>query len=73
MTFFRNASNPRQILRKEELPQSLPKKYCRKLTGQSLIIPKKIIPNESDFTTKLEEIKERFNLEKNVDLDWKWK
>ena len=47
--------------------------FLKLITGQSLIIPKKVIPNESDFTTKLEQIKERFNLEKNVDLDWKWK
>lgn len=47
--------------------------FLKLITGQSLIIPKKVIPNQSDFTLKLEEIKDRFNLENNVELDWKWK
>lgn len=47
--------------------------FLKLITGQSLIIPKKVIPNQSDFTLKLEEIKNRFNLENNVELDWKWK
>lgn len=47
--------------------------FLKLITGQSLIIPKKIIPNQRDFTFKLEEIKDRFNLENNVELDWKWK
>ena len=47
--------------------------FLKLITGQSLIIPKKVIPNKSDFTLKLEDLKNRFNLENNVDLDWKWK
>ena len=47
--------------------------FLKLITGQSLIIPKKVILNKSDFNLKLEVIKDRFNLKNNVDLDWKWK
>lgn len=47
--------------------------FLKLITGQSLIIPKKVIPNKSDFILKLEELKDRFKLENNVDLEWKWK
>lgn len=47
--------------------------FLKLLTGQSLIIPKKEIHNNIDFILKIEELKTRFNLKNNVDLNWKWK
>ena len=47
--------------------------FLKLLTGQSLIIPKKVIADKRDFDFTLEEIKNRFHLKNNVDLAWKWK
>ncbi|UBB89989.1 YcxB family protein [Candidatus Kaistella beijingensis] len=47
--------------------------FLKLLTSQSLIIPKKVIQNIQQFNSMLNEIKSKYNLKENIDLDWKWK
>ncbi len=47
--------------------------FLKLLNSQSLIIPKKEIQNIQQFNSILNEIKSKYNLKKNIDLDWKWK
>ena len=47
--------------------------FLKLITGQSLIIPKRVLADIRAFHLKLEDLKSRFNLKNKVDLNWKWK
>jgi|SRR5690606_10660173 len=47
--------------------------FIKLLTGQSLVFPKNKINDMNEFRFKLSEIKDKYNLKENIELNWKWK
>ena len=47
--------------------------FLKILTGQSLIIPKKEIKNMEQFRSLLAQIKSKYKIPENIELNWKWK
>ncbi|MFN3022040.1 YcxB family protein [Chryseobacterium sp. TY3] len=47
--------------------------FLKLITSHSLIIPKNEIKNIEEFKAKLNDLKLKFGLKENTDLNWKWK